>query len=117
MKLPGQNLNWSDTLVYDQIPEKLMVFPSAPAVLCFCQHVNIITVSLALEYSSLVTHQSWLLVNRSSSVGWDLGRGSMPIVTTLLLFPKLLVVFSISFEFNSNHGTIFVKVCNPFFVQ
>ncbi len=29
-----QNLNLSNTLIYDQIPEKLMTFPSASAALC-----------------------------------------------------------------------------------
>ncbi len=25
--------------------------------------------------------------------------------------------FSISFEFNRNYGTVFIIICNPFFVQ
>ena len=37
----GQNLNLSNTLVYDQIPAKLMTFPSALSVLENCRLIEL----------------------------------------------------------------------------
>ena len=67
--------------------------------------------------SNYILTWSWRRVSQSGSVGrveavvqcqfW-------PLYSNLI---QLLVISSLSFEFNRNYGAVFVYICNPFFAQ